>query len=104
MLNSLYGENRFNGNVVDLMLDPGFLKKHIEKITTVFFKGIEAGFFQLQTNVVSSETLIEAQKHPDEYGNLIVRVWGFSSYFVQLPVEFQDLLIHRSKAGKVVDR
>ena len=95
-----YGDNRFNGNVVDLIIAPGFLRRYLDKISTVFYKGIEKGFFQLQTNVVESDTLIEAQKHPEEYGNLIVRVWGFSAYFVQLPMEFQNLLISRARVSE----
>lgn len=40
--------------------------------------------------------LIDAQKNPDQYSNLIVRVWGFSAYFNDLPKEYQDNLIKRT--------
>ena len=47
-------------------------------------------------NVVSSKTLLEAREHPEDFPNLIVRVWGFSAYFKDLPREYQDVLIKRA--------
>ena len=49
----------------------------------------------LQINVISPETLREAQKHPDEYRNLLVRVTGYNAYFVGLGKEIQDEIIAR---------
>ena len=50
----------------------------------------------MQMNVVSSETLIEAKAHPEKFPNLIVRVWGFSAYFNDLPEKYKDVLIQRA--------
>ncbi|MDO5811261.1 MAG: glycine radical domain-containing protein [Methanobrevibacter sp.] len=50
----------------------------------------------MQLNIVSSEILIKAKKNPQDYPNLIVRVWGFSAYFNDLPNDYQDLLIKRA--------
>ena len=50
----------------------------------------------MQMNVVDSKTLIAARKNPDAFPNLIVRVWGFSAYFKDLPDEYKDLLIERA--------
>lgn len=91
-----YGDNRFNGNVVDFMMNPSFLEYNFDKFVTLLMRGTEVGYFQLQVNVVSSEVLIEAKKSPDKYPNLIVRVWGFSAYFVELPESYQNLLIERA--------
>lgn len=41
----------------------------------------------------------DAQKHPDKYRNLIVRVWGWSGYFVELDKEYQDHIIARCEYG-----
>ncbi|MCR5388892.1 MAG: formate C-acetyltransferase/glycerol dehydratase family glycyl radical enzyme [Lachnospiraceae bacterium] len=49
-----------------------------------------------QFSVVSQETLIEAQKHPDEYRDLLVRVAGYSAYFVELNKALQDDIIGRT--------
>ncbi len=91
-----YNENRFNGNVVDLVVSPTFIEKNFDKFVTLLFRATEVGYFQLQTNVVRSDVLIEAKKHPEMHQGLIVRVWGFSAYFVELPESYQDLLIERA--------
>ncbi len=63
-----------------------------------FVKGVvELGGSELQLNVVSRDTLIDAQVHPEKYQNLIVRVWGFSAHFVSLPKEYQDHIIARTE-------
>ena len=51
----------------------------------------------LQINVVSREELLDAQKHPEQYKNLIVRVGGFSQYFVKLDEHLQNNIIARSE-------
>ncbi len=53
------------------------------------------GCQQLQLNMISVSDLIDAQKNPEKYQNLIVRVWGWSAYFCNLDKEFQDHLIAR---------
>ena len=90
-----YGENRFNANVVDFILHPQ-LFDHKEKLRSLIRGGLSEGVFQIQINVVSSKTLIDAQKNPEKYKSLVVRVWGFSAYFVELPKEYQDNLIRRT--------
>ena len=91
-----YGENRINGNVVDFFISPSFIKNNADKVLTMLKGGIKKGFFQMQINVVDSKTLIEAQKHPELFPNLVVRVWGFSAYFKDLPKNYQDNLIKRA--------
>jgi formate C-acetyltransferase len=49
----------------------------------------------LQVNVIDANTLREAQRHPDEYRNLLVRVTGYNAYFVGLGKEIQDEIIAR---------
>ena len=91
-----YTESRFNGNVVDFMITPDFINKNFSKFKDFLKISLYMGVFQMQLNVIDSETLINAQKNPDEYPNLIVRVWGFSSYFKDLPKDYQDVLIKRA--------
>ncbi|MFB3879736.1 MAG: pyruvate formate lyase family protein [Armatimonadota bacterium] len=55
-----------------------------------------AGGFQLQVNVVSREMLEEARMNPDAHRNLIVRVGGFSAYFVELDAGIQEEIIART--------
>jgi formate C-acetyltransferase len=49
----------------------------------------------LQVNVIDANTLRQAQQHPDEYRNLLVRVTGYNAYFVGLGKEIQDEIIAR---------
>ena len=85
-----------NGSVVDFFVSPSFIKNNLEKFCSFLYSSIKIGFFQMQMNVVSSKTLIDAKDNPELYPNLIVRVWGFSAYFKDLPGQYQDLLIQRA--------
>lgn len=91
-----YDDSRFNGNVVDFMVSPDFIRKNFDKFTDFIKLSLDMGVFQMQLNVVDSKTLIDAQENPENYPNLIVRVWGFSTYFNDLPKDYQDVLIKRA--------
>ena len=53
--------------------------------------------FQLQFNVVDTKMLRDAQKNPDHYRDLIVRVAGFSAFFVELSKSIQNQVIERTE-------
>ena len=53
----------------------------------------------MQINFVSAETLKDAQAHPDDYKDLVVRIAGFSAYFVETYKDAQDDLIRRTELG-----
>jgi pyruvate-formate lyase len=53
----------------------------------------------MQFNVVDKEVLIEAQKHPENYKDLVVRVVGYSAFFVELDKFVQDDIISRTEFG-----
>ena len=55
------------------------------------------GGMHIQFNVVSTEELHEAQKDPEAYKDLIVRIAGFSVYFVEMPKVQQDDFISRTE-------
>jgi len=62
------------------------------------------GYFRLdghhiQFNVVDSDTLLDAQQHPEKYRDLIVRVAGYSDYFGSLDRQLQDEIIARTAHG-----
>lgn len=50
-----------------------------------------------QFNIVNNATLLDAQKNPDQYPSLLVRVAGYSAYFTRLSKELQDDLIRRNE-------
>jgi pyruvate-formate lyase len=68
-------------------------KKYASLITTYFKLGGE----QLQPTVASTEVLRSAQNQPEQYRDLIVKVGGYSAYFVDLGREIQDEIISRSE-------
>jgi formate C-acetyltransferase len=54
------------------------------------------GGHHMQFNVVSRDTLLDAQEHPENYRNLLIRVAGYSDYFVMLSKDVQDEVISRT--------
>ncbi len=56
---------------------------------------VDRGGHQLQINAINRETLVDAQKNPDLHRHLIVRVWGWSGYFIELDKPYQDQVIKR---------
>lgn len=97
-----YDKGRCNGNVVDFFISPSLIEKHFDKFELFLRGAIDTGFFQMQMNVMDSNTLIAAKKNPQDYPGLIVRVWGFSAYFVELPENYQDLLIERARQAEKI--
>ncbi|MBQ4309855.1 MAG: glycyl radical protein, partial [Lachnospiraceae bacterium] len=67
------------------------------KLRAVMEAYFDGGGMELQINVVSADTLRDAQDHPENYQDLVVRVAGFSAYFVEVYKEAQDDLIHRTE-------
>jgi formate C-acetyltransferase len=55
--------------------------------------------WHLQFNIVNRETLLAAREDPEKYRNLLVRVAGYSAYFVDLTPQLQDEIIHRTEHG-----
>lgn len=90
-----YKGSHLNGNVVDCIIAPSVLRENIDKYSLLLKEAFRGGIYQFQMNVVDSKTLIAAKADPALFPNLIVRVWGFSSYFNDLPEEYKDLLISR---------
>jgi formate C-acetyltransferase len=53
--------------------------------------------WHVQFNVMNRETLLEAQKHPEQYRNLLVRIAGYSAYFTELSADLQSDIIARTQ-------
>ena len=66
-----------------------------EKVGMLVRSFIKRGGHQLQINALNRETLLDAQAHPERHRNLIVRVWGWSAYFIELDREYQNQIIQR---------
>lgn len=69
----------------------------IRKVAMFVKTFIDLGGHQMQINAVNRDQLLDAKKHPEQYRNLIVRVWGWSGYFVELDDVYQDQIIKRTE-------
>lgn len=69
------------------------LKRFIDLIDEYF----ASGGAQMQFNIVSRKTLLDAQAHPENYENLVIRVAGYSAYFTQLSKDVQLDIIERTE-------
>jgi len=72
-------------------------EQDLEKLGGLVRTYFTLGGHHIQFNVVDTATLKEAQQHPDEYKNLLVRVAGYSDYFVDLDKEHQEEIISRTE-------
>ena len=74
-----------------------FCDRNIDTLTDIFIAASNNGLCNVQFNIIDADTLIDAQKHPDKYSNLAVRVSGFSQKFNLLTPELQNHIIGRTK-------
>jgi formate C-acetyltransferase len=69
----------------------------IHQVAQLVKSYVDMGGHQLQLNSINRERMLDAQKHPENYTNMIVRIWGWSAYFVELDREYQNHLIQRQE-------
>ncbi|MBK6530219.1 MAG: hypothetical protein IPF99_11625 [Deltaproteobacteria bacterium] len=87
------------GNSLNMRLPLGILKseKGVESVAHLVRGYFDKGGFHVQFNTVDTATLLAAQQRPQDYGDLIVRVSGYSAYFTRLGRRIQDDIIGRSE-------
>ena len=87
-----------SGMLLNQRFDPTIAagEKGLDIIESVFRAHFAQGGYHIQINVLDDETLLAAQKEPEKYKNIIVRVAGYSAYFVELGKEIQDNIIQRT--------
>jgi pyruvate-formate lyase len=66
----------------------------LQNLMQTYFSG---GGYQMQVNLVSRDELLAARQHPEQYADLIVRVGGFSDYYVRLPASLQEEILARTE-------
>ena len=92
-------ENAMNGGPLTLefssrMFDSPDAVKKLARLVKTY---MDLGGHQLQLNAVNAEQMKDAQLHPENHQQLIVRIWGWSAYCVELDREDQDHVIARQE-------
>jgi len=97
-----YLNNLPNGASHTITFSPAMLRdpEHKKKFKAFLRGYIENGGTALQINVLDAEMLKDAQQHPEEYKNLLVRVTGYNAYFTSIGKELQNELIARESHNK----
>jgi formate C-acetyltransferase len=92
---------RTGGTLLNQKFTPSFFDDEgsIEKMTALIRGYFRMNGHHIQFNVVSAKTLRDAQKHPEKYRDLIVRVAGYSDYFNDLGEDLQNEIIQRTEQG-----
>ncbi|MBN1796639.1 MAG: glycyl radical protein [Sedimentisphaerales bacterium] len=91
--------SRTGGTLLNMKFNPQVLKSEIdiEKLCDMIGTYFRMGGHHVQFNVIKAETLRRAQAEPQQYRDLIVRIAGFSDYFVDVGKDLQDEIIARTE-------
>lgn len=90
-----------NGGPLTLEFAAGIFNRpeSIKKVAVLIKHFVDRGGHQLQLNAVNLDAMKDAQKHPERYQQLVVRIWGWSAYFVELDRDFQNHVMARQEYG-----
>ena len=86
------------GTLLNMKLDPEMISNEngVQQLMAMLKSLCTLGVYHVQFNVVDQKKLIAAQKNPEEYKNLLVRVAGYTAFFVELGKDVQDDIIART--------
>ncbi len=86
------------GTLLNMKIEPAMLttENGITQMMALLKSMCSLGIYHVQFNVIDQEKLIRAQKNPEEYKGLLVRVAGYTAYFVELGKDVQDEIIGRT--------
>jgi pyruvate formate-lyase/glycerol dehydratase family glycyl radical enzyme len=92
-----------DGTALNMRLAPGLLGsgESVEKLASLVRGYFSLGGRHVQFNVVDTETLEDAQRNPERYPDLVVRVSGYCAYFTDLGRSIQDDIIARTNFGSI---
>lgn len=100
VLNSV-GKIDHKGTMTHLLnqkFTPQYLTEEYKDVFASYLRTfVDLGIHHIQFNVLDREAFIDAQQNPEEYGDLVIRVAGFSAYFVDLEKGLQDQIIARTE-------
>ena len=92
-------QSRSGGTLLNVRFVPQMLQRDedLKKLAALIRSYFRLGGHHIQFNIVDTQTLLDAQKHPDEYRGLLVRVAGYSDYFNDMTTELQNEIIARTE-------
>jgi formate C-acetyltransferase len=99
-LNKVDTSKAGHGAVLDLKFHPSVLEgdEGLKKLVSFVKAAFKSGSaITLQINVVDRETLLKAKEKPEQYRDLLIRVRGYSAYFVDLEPWLQEQIIERTE-------
>jgi len=96
-------QDPFQATLLSMKFDPSAFKtqEDLRKLSILMRTYFSQGGKHVQYNVVDKDTLLDSQKQPEKHGDLIVRVAGYSAYFVNLGKPVQDEIIKRTDYSSV---
>ena len=92
-------QTKSGGTLLNVRFAPALLKtdREVSKLGKLIREYFRLGGHHIQFNIVDTETLLDAQKNPDQYRDLLVRVAGYSDYFNDMTSQLQDEIIARTQ-------
>ena len=96
-------QTKSGGTLLNVRFVPALLKRDedLKKLASLIRTYFKFGGHHIQFNIVDTETLLDAQKHPDEYKDLLVRVAGYSDYFNDMTEQLQNEIIARTENNEL---
>ena len=92
-------QTKSGGTLLNVRFTPQLFKRDedISKCASLIRTYFKFGGHHIQFNIIDTQTLLDAQKHPDEYKDLLVRVAGYSDYFNDMTEQLQNEIIARTE-------
>ncbi len=96
-------QTKSGGTLLNVRFVPNLLKREADqkKLASLIRTYFKFGGHHIQFNIVDTATLYDAQKHPDEYKDLLVRVAGYSDYFNDMTEQLQNEIIARTENDEI---
>ena len=92
-------QTKSGGTLLNVRFVPSLLKRDedLKKLVSLIRAYFSMGGHHIQFNIVDTQTLLDAQQHPDDYKDLLVRVAGYSDYFNDMTEQLQNEIIARTE-------
>ena len=92
-------QTKSGGTLLNVRFVPNLLRRDqdLKKFASLVRTYFKFGGHHIQFNIVDTATLLDAQKHPDQYRDLLVRVAGYSDYFNDMTAQLQNEIIARTQ-------